>query len=147
MPERASAMPHKEVPQQRNLLASIDPMEAVRKSSALLGRDMEEYRAGYRLRGEVNKDRDVMIYALWETGLFSNEQIGRLFGITYSAVSHVIAEVKGNKSDPALQSKLRKINAQFKICPEYFKTVGNSHDCEHMIAQIGCLCIVGELAP
>lgn len=114
---RVGAVPHKEITQQRNVLASIDPMEAVRKSSALLGRDMQEYRAGHRVHGEVKEDRDVMIYALWATGLFSNGQIGRLFGISYSAVSHVIAEVKGNRSDPVLQSKLRKINSQFKISP------------------------------
>jgi len=56
-----------------------------------------------------------MMYALWETGLFSNEQIGHLFGIAYSAVSHVIAEPKGNKAGPVLQNKLTKINAQFKL--------------------------------
>ena len=112
---RVGAAPHKEVPQQRKVLASIDPMEAVRKSSALLGREMEEYSAGHRLRGEAKKDRDVMIYALWKTGLFKNEQIGRLFGISYSAVSHVIADVKRNKTDPAVRSKFSKIISQFKM--------------------------------
>ena len=112
---RAGAVPPKEVPQRRKVLASIDPTEAVRKSSALLGREMEEYSAGNRLRGEVKKDRDVMIYALWKTGLFKNEQIGRLFGISYSAVSHVIADVKRNKKDPAVRSKFGKIISQFKM--------------------------------
>lgn len=72
-------------------------------------------RTGHRLRGKPKEDRDVMMYALWETGLFSNEQIGHLFGIAYSAVSHVIAEPKGNKAGPVLQNKLTKINAQFKL--------------------------------
>ena len=112
---RVGAVPHKEIPQQRKVLPSINPMEAVRRSSALLGIDMQENRAGHRVRGEVKKDRDVLIYSLWDTGLFSNEEIGHLFGISYSAVSHVIAEMKRNKSDPVLQSKFRKINSQFKI--------------------------------
>jgi len=47
--------------------------------------------------------------------LFTNEQIEPHFGITYLEVSHVIAELKEHNTAPAFQSKLSKINAQFKM--------------------------------
>ena len=37
---RVSAVTYKEGPQQRKVTARIDPVETVRKSAALLGRDM-----------------------------------------------------------------------------------------------------------
>ena len=33
------------------------------------------------------QDRDVLLYFLRDTGLYTNKQIGELFGLTYSAVS------------------------------------------------------------
>jgi REP element-mobilizing transposase RayT len=107
--------PHKEVPQQKKVLASIDTTEMVRKSLAALGREVGEYKIGHRLRGEAKEDRDAVIYALWETGLFRNEEIGRLFGVSYSAISHIVEDVKQNKADPLVRSKLSKINSQFKM--------------------------------
>ncbi len=60
-------------------------------------------------------DRDAMVYALWETGLFKNEEIGQLFGISYSAVSHIVAGMKLKTIDQQLRKKLSKINSQFKM--------------------------------
>jgi putative transposase len=106
---------HKEIPQQKKVLASIDTMELVRRSSALLGREVEEFKRGGRLRGEAKEDRDTVIYALWETGLFGHEEIGRLFGVSYSAISHIIADMKLKKTDSPVRNKLIKVNSQFKM--------------------------------
>lgn len=112
---RVGASPHKEVPQQRKVLASMDPEGFIRRSSVLLGRKREEYNTGQRIHGEVKEDRDVLIYALWKTGFYRNKEIGQLFSISYSAVSHVIANMKRKENDPLVQSKLSKINSQFKM--------------------------------
>lgn len=112
---RARMTLNKEIPQQRRVMASIDAMSLAKKGAAILGRDMEEYCGGSRLRGQAKMDRDAMVYALWETGLFKNEEIGQLFGISYSAVSHIVAGMKLKTIDQQLRKKLSKINSQFKM--------------------------------
>jgi DNA-binding CsgD family transcriptional regulator len=55
-------------------------------------------------------------YHLWDRGLLQNEEIGRVFGISYSAVSHIVKDVKERmKKAPQLGSKVQSINSQFKI--------------------------------
>lgn len=71
---------------------------------------------GQRARGKRKEDRDLVIYALWEKGLFRNEEIGQVFGLSYSAVSHILKEVRVRiKKDPRMGSKTKRINSQFKI--------------------------------
>jgi len=106
---------NREVPQQRKVMASIDAMSLAKRGAAILGRDMGEYNKGRRLRGEAKTDRDALVYSLWGKGLFRNEEIGSLFGISYSAVSHIIAGMKFAASDQQVRKKLRKINSQFKM--------------------------------
>jgi len=70
--------------------------ERERPASGLgfLGRQVGEYGGGQRARGKRKEDRDFVIYALWEKGLFRNEEIGQVFGLSYSAVSHIVNEVR-----------------------------------------------------
>jgi hypothetical protein len=44
---------------------------------------------------------------IWKIGRIENEQIGNLFGISYSAVSHTVKSVKARlKKDQKIQTKL-----------------------------------------
>jgi len=53
---------------------------------------------------------------LWEKGLFQNDEIGQVFGLTYSAVSHIVKDVRVRiKKDPKLGSRAKKTNSQFKM--------------------------------
>jgi predicted transcriptional regulator len=55
-------------------------------------------------------------YALWDRGVFQNYEIGRVFGVSYSAVSHIVKDVKGRmKKDRQLGRKVQSINSQFKM--------------------------------
>jgi putative transposase len=107
---------HTEVPQQKRVLASVDPKKVAAEALLSLGRGLEGYGSGHRVRGEVKEDRDLLIYALWEKGLFRNEEIGRLFGVSYSAVSHIASDVRElTQKDPQVRNKVSRINSQFKI--------------------------------
>jgi hypothetical protein len=45
-----------------------------------------------------------VLYALWEMGVFRNEEIGQVFGLSYWAVSHIVREVKEQiKKDPRVE--------------------------------------------
>jgi len=40
---------------------------------------------GYR--GRIGKKRDLLVYVLWDSGFFTNQQIGGVFGLVYLTVS------------------------------------------------------------
>jgi putative transposase len=113
---RGGATPHMEIPQQKKVLGSIDLMGVAKRALALLGREMGGYAPGHRIRGEIKEDRDLVLYALWAMGVFRNEEIGRVFGLSYSAVSHIVRNMKEliNK-DPRVGSKVKRVNSQFKM--------------------------------
>jgi putative transposase len=116
---RGGTAPHKEIPQQKKVLRSIDLMGAAKRASALLGREMNGYAPGQRVRGEIKEDRDLVLYALWEIGAFQNEEIGQVFGVSYSAVSHIVRDMKEQiKKDSRVGSKVKRINSQFKMGPQ-----------------------------
>ena len=89
---------------------------AVEQSFGLLGREMGGYAPWYRVRGEIKEDRDLVLYALWEKGVFRNEEIGQVLGLSNSGVSHIVRDVKEqSKKDPRVGSKVKRINSQFKM--------------------------------
>jgi hypothetical protein len=52
-----------------------------------------------------------------EKGLFQNEEIWQVFGLTHLAVSHIFKEVKvWIKKAPKFGARAKKVNSQFKIC-------------------------------
>ena len=113
---RSGAAPHKEIPQQKQVLGSIDLIGAAKQASGLLGREMGGYASGRRVRGAIKEDRDIVLYALWEMGVFRNEELGQVFGVSYSAVSHIIRDVKDQiKKDPRIRSKAKRVNSQSKM--------------------------------
>lgn len=107
---------HREIPQQKEVLRSVDFMGAAKRALALLGRERGGYASGHRLRGGEKEDRDLAVYALWERGAFRNDDIGRAFGVSYSAVSHIVRNVKERmNNDPQFRRRVQKINSQFKM--------------------------------
>jgi hypothetical protein len=59
-----------------------------------------------------------VVHVFWEKGLFQNEEIWQVFGLTHSAVSRIVKEVKVRiKKDPKFGSGAKKIKSQFKMCP------------------------------
>ena len=113
---RGGAAPHKEIPQQKKVLGSINLLGATKQASALLGRKMNGFVPGHRVRGQMKEDRDVVLYALWEIGAFRNQEIGQVFGVSYSAVSHIVRDMKERiKEDPKVVRKVKRVNSQFKM--------------------------------
>ena len=113
---RGGVAAHKEIPQQKGVLGSIDLIGAAEQSLGLLGRKVGDYVPGHRVWGEKKEDRDLVVYALWEKGLFKNVEIGHVFGLTYSAVSHIVKDMRVRiNNDPKLGSRVKRVNSQFKM--------------------------------
>jgi REP element-mobilizing transposase RayT len=86
--------PHCEIPQQKKVAGDADPRELLEKAVTILGVDPERFGKSTKVSaGDVVK-RDLLIFLIWQQGHQTNQQIGNLFGLTYSAVSRRISIVK-----------------------------------------------------
>lgn len=103
-----------EKPQQKALRKDWLLSELLEKASAALGcavQDLRRSRRGWR-----NENRDLLIYSLWNSGLYRNEEIGEVLGIGASAVSQRVKETQETIAEsPSLQRKLRHLTAQMKM--------------------------------
>jgi len=116
---RAKYLPEKpgiELPQQRKVAGGFDVEVALSQAAAAIGWDFHRLKKLTRIRGSDKENRDLLIYFLWNTGVLTNERIGRIFGLTYSSVSHAVKEVQSKLSaSKELREKYRGINSQFKV--------------------------------
>ena len=68
-----------------------------------------------RLSGAEKDTRDVLLYCI-STGQLRNEQIGKLFGLSYSGVSHAVKSAKSKLAkDRQLQAELDQLYSLFKL--------------------------------
>lgn len=90
--------------------------EIFRAAAERLGYAPRRAIAGRRLSGVEKEKRDVLVYWVWKTGLFTNAQIGKHFGLTYSAISHSVQGIKKKlQSDKKLKYLFAHINSQYKL--------------------------------
>ena len=66
---------------------------------------------------EADKElRDLLIYLLWDTGLFTNYQIGNNLGLAYSTVSQIVEHVRQRLSENTdLQRRVEKVKTLSKV--------------------------------
>jgi len=79
----------KEIPQQRLLGRSLDPVKALEKAAGILNCGLDVIRHARRIPKSLKDDRDLLVYLIWKTCMLPNEETGRLFGMSYSAISHI----------------------------------------------------------
>lgn len=85
---------HKEIPQQRSLARSISPEQVLEKAAGVLNCDLEVIRHSRRIPKSMKNDRDLLVYPVWKTCRLPNEETGRLFDVTYSAISHILSSMQ-----------------------------------------------------
>ncbi len=57
-----------------------------------------------------------MIYMLWQTGRFTNQEIAKLFGLTYSSVNRRVGIVRKQlREDTPVKDKFDRVNALIKM--------------------------------
>ncbi len=112
----ASKKPHREVPQQRGLVGRISAEEVLEQASGFLHCDVHRFKKVGRLYGEDKENRDLLVFFLWERGAYTNAEIGEVFGVGYTAVSHIVKKVKDKmKSHRDYREKYALINSQIKM--------------------------------
>ena len=94
---RSKYMPdhiHKEIPQQRSLGKSVEPEKVLEKAAGIRNCDLDDIRHLRRISRSTKDDRDLLVYLIWKTCMLPNKGTGRLFGMTYSAVSHILRAMR-----------------------------------------------------
>jgi len=103
-------------PQQRQVTNTFDPKKYLSRAERILKCDVEHFAQSRRLSGAEKDIRDLLLYCIWATGQLKNEQIGKLIGLSYSAVSHAVKSAKSKLArDRQLQTKFDQLNSLFKL--------------------------------
>ena len=106
--------PHGEIPGQKQLAGSFDPVIMLRKAAEMLNCDLSCLLKSGRLSGLQKDLRDLLMYLIWKTERLTNARIGALFGVTYSSVSHNVKAAKSKlKHDSRVRVKFDVLNSQF----------------------------------
>lgn len=109
-------IPHSELPQQRDVKRSADPHFLLVKAAEAIDCDLEFLIHSKRVRGKEKIQRDLLIYFLWEFGVYTNEEIGNLFNVSHSAVSRGASSLKKKLSrEKEVKSDYLKIKEQIKM--------------------------------
>jgi len=107
---------HKEIPQHRALGKSVAPEEVFEKAAGILNCDLDDIRRSRRIPKSKKEDRDLLLYLVWKSCILSNEETGRLFGMTYSAVSHILSSMGTRmKKDSDLRARYKHIYSLCKM--------------------------------
>lgn len=116
---RAAYLPdslNSEMPQQKTMAKEIDTEKLLNRAAKHLDCDLKRFKESPRISSKEKEDRDLLMYLLWKTRRLTNANIGNLFGVTYSSVSHSMRAVSDSlKKDKALKQKIDGLYSQFKI--------------------------------
>jgi len=69
---------------------------------------VESFRQSRRISVADKDNRDLLIFCLWETGVYPNREIGNLFGLNYSSISR-----RARITNERLKKK-RKLNKKYR---------------------------------
>jgi len=104
------------LPQQRLLAKDIKLDDLLKKAAKIVQIDIDKCIQAKRLHGIDKYKRDLIVYFLWNKGLMTNEKLGRLFNMSYSAISHSVKIFKEKmKNDKKVKNQFEEINSQFKL--------------------------------
>ena len=107
---------HAEIPQQAKLLRPSNPKALLEKAAVILDCDVADYRSSLRISEQHRESRDFLIYLLWETGLYKNQEIGDLLGLTYSSISRRANIIRSRMSDDInFKAQFKQLKSQIKM--------------------------------
>jgi len=78
----------------------------MKKAAAALDCKPDEFIGSGRVFGSVKINRDLLMYFFWQLGVYTNEEIGTLFEVSYSSVSRNVSSFR--KKLPG-DNKLKKL--------------------------------------
>ncbi len=111
-----SENPDIEIPQRRQVLRDANPEKILMKAARILKCDTDIFLRSSRISDSDKINRDLLIYLLWSTGWYSNQEIGNLFGLGYSSISRRVTIMKSMiAKDSKLNKRFVRLNSQIKM--------------------------------
>ena len=89
-----SEKPDVEIPQKRQVLRDANPKTILEKAAKVLKCNTNDFLQSSRISDSNKLNRDLLIYLLWSTGWYNNQEIGNLFGLGYSSISRRVTIMK-----------------------------------------------------
>ncbi|MDR4509382.1 MAG: transposase [Candidatus Brocadiaceae bacterium] len=100
-----------EISQKRQVLRDTNPEKILKIAAKVLKCDTDVFLQSSRISDSDKLNRDLLIYLLWSTGWYNNQEIGNLFGLGYSSISRRVTIMKSMISK---DSKIKKMVSMFK---------------------------------
>jgi len=86
------------------------------KAAEILDCNLANFKNSLRISAQDKDNRDLLIYLLWETGLFKNLEIGDLLGLAYSSISHRAAIVRKRiATDNKFKKQFKRLKSLSKM--------------------------------
>jgi len=105
-----------DLPQLNRIIKDKDPAKLLKRAAKVINFNLTKLSQSDRILKKDIQDRDVLLYFLRGTGLYTNKQIGELFGLTYSAVSRRANIVKSEISKQSeMRQKYSLIKSKIKV--------------------------------
>jgi putative transposase len=105
-----------ELPQLRSVLKETQPGTILQKTAKVLGCSAESFKQSRRISEDDKDNRDLLIYFLWETGMYTNREIGKLLGLTYSSISRRVRITKNRlKKKRQLNRNYQNLKSLIKV--------------------------------
>ncbi|MDR4503822.1 MAG: transposase [Candidatus Scalindua sp.] len=111
-----SENPDVEIPQKRQVLRDNNPEKILKIAAKVLKCDTGDFLRSSRISDSDKLNRDLLIYLLWSTGWYNNQEIGNLFGLGYSSISRRVAIMKSKiTKDGKLNKRVTEIRSLIKV--------------------------------
>jgi len=108
--------PQPELSQQVKLAMAVGAKATLKKLSQASDCRVDYFRDSLRISKADKMNRDLMLYLLWHSGLYTNQHIGELFGLSNSSVSKRAALTRKRiREDAALQNKIQQLSDLIEI--------------------------------
>lgn len=108
--------PHPEMPQQIKLSRDHELEKLINKLLKALGCNLKMFRESLRISEADKISRDFMLFILWQTGRFTNREIAKVFGLSYSSVSKRVSVVRNRlHEDKVFKNEFDRVNMLIKM--------------------------------
>ena len=102
-------------------LGRLDMDRVLEGACAALNWNVATLKKKGRVHGEDRQNRDLLVFLLWETGAYTKAEIGEIFGIGYTTVSHIARRVKEQiPENQIVEEKYHRLKSQSKMWPPLY---------------------------
>ena len=106
----------KDVPDQHKIVNGLDVGDVINAASQILNTDIDYWKKKRRIAKSDMINRDMLIYFMWQTGSFSNSEIGAQLGLGIASISRRVGFFREMmEKDMKLRQKYKNFKSIIKV--------------------------------